>query len=90
MSDAGRGPEGRRAGNQAARMMGVGLQFAGSIVLLLLVGQWADARLGTGPWLLITGVMVGAAAGFYSLYRQLMSETRGDRHDARPGQGREG
>lgn len=63
-------------------MLGVGLQFAGSIVLFLLVGQWLDSRLGTEPWLLIGGVMLGATAGFYSLYRQLMSETRP--RDAKP------
>jgi ATP synthase protein I len=79
----------RRASTQAARMMGVGLQFAGSIVLFLLLGQWLDARLGTEPWLLITGVMVGSTAGFYSLYRQLMSETRPPDRKG-PGDGRDG
>lgn len=53
-------------------MAGVGLQFALSIVLFLLAGQWLDRRLGTEPWLLILGVLVGAVAGFYSLYRQLV------------------
>lgn len=72
MAGAGRGPEERRpAHSEAARVAGVGLQFAASIVIFLLVGQWLDDRLGTEPWLLIVGVMVGAAAGFFSLYRQL-------------------
>lgn len=89
MSREGGGTDDRRARNQAARMMGVGLQFAGSIVLFLLLGQWLDARLGTEPWLLIAGVMLGATAGFYSLYRQLMSETR-PRDPGGPGDGRGG
>jgi F0F1-type ATP synthase assembly protein I len=58
--------------SQAGEVLGVGLQFAASIVVFLFVGRWLDARLGTAPWLLLAGVMVGAAAGFYSLYRQLV------------------
>lgn len=86
MAGAGRGPEERRpAHSDAAKVAGVGLQFAASIVLFLLAGQWLDARLGTEPWLLIAGVMIGAAAGFFSLYRQLTggSSRRGpdDRED---------
>lgn len=64
-----RGVEGSHV---AANYLGTGLQFAGSIVLFLFVGQWLDRRLGTDPWLLLLGVFVGAAAGFYSLYRQLV------------------
>lgn len=51
--------------------MGVGLQFAGAIVLFLFLGRWLDSRLGTEPWLLLAGVLVGSVAGFISLYRQL-------------------
>jgi ATP synthase protein I len=72
MTSAGKDRDERRgARGEAARVMGVGLQFAAAIVLFLLLGQWLDERLGTEPWLLIAGVMVGAAGGFYSLYRQL-------------------
>lgn len=62
---------------EGAQFIGVGLQFAGSILLFLFAGRWLDERLGTGPWLLLLGVFVGGAAGFYSLYRQLTSATRG-------------
>jgi ATP synthase protein I len=65
--------EGKRSGaSQAGEVLGVGLQFAGSIVLFLFVGRWLDGRLGTEPWLMILGVMIGAAAGFFSMYRQLV------------------
>jgi F0F1-type ATP synthase assembly protein I len=56
----------------AGEMMGLGLQFAASILLFLFVGHWLDGRLGTRPWLLIAGALVGGAAGFYSMYRQLV------------------
>lgn len=60
----------------AAEFAGVGLQFAGAILLFLFAGRWLDARLGTEPWLLLAGVFVGAGAGFYSIYRQLVIAPR--------------
>ena len=65
----GRSPAGSP---QAAEVMGVGLQFAGAILLFLFIGRWLDDRFGTTPWLLILGVMVGAGGGFYSMYRRLV------------------
>lgn len=93
MTSAGKDPDERRgAHGEAARVMGVGLQFAAAIVLFLLLGQWLDERFGTEPWLLITGVMVGAAGGFYSLYRQLAGGSKGGgagSGDERPGDPRD-
>ncbi len=57
---------------EAGDMMGVGLQFAASILLFLFVGMWLDKRLGTGPWLLIAGVFIGGTAGFWSIYHRLV------------------
>ena len=57
---------------QPGDLAGVGLQFAGSIVLFLLVGMWLDRKLGTDPWLLIVGVFTGGTAGFWSMYRRLV------------------
>jgi ATP synthase protein I len=69
-----REPEWKRtSASQAGEVMGVGLQFAASILLFLFLGRWLDGRLGTEPWLLLLGVLVGATAGFYALYRQLVS-----------------
>lgn len=69
-------PGRRHGGPQAGDMMGVGLQFAASILLFLFLGMWADRKLGTDPWLLIAGVFVGGAAGFWSMYRRLVVEPR--------------
>lgn len=65
-----------KGGLPAGDMMGVGLQFAASILLFLFVGMWLDGKLGTAPWLLIVGVFVGGSAGFYSMYRRLVIEPR--------------
>jgi ATP synthase protein I len=71
----------RHGGPQAGDMMGVGLQFAASILLFLFLGMWADRRLGTDPWLLIVGVFVGGTAGFWSMYRRLVVEPRMKQRD---------
>ena len=35
-----------------------------------LIGGWLlDRWLGTGPWLLVAGIVLGAAAGFYEFIR---------------------
>ena len=63
---------GRPTASQAGEVLGVGLQFAGAILIFLFAGRWLDDRLGTEPWLLLLGVLSGAVAGFTSLYRQLV------------------
>jgi F0F1-type ATP synthase assembly protein I len=60
---------------QATRFLGVGLTWVGSTVLFLFLGSWADGRLGTKPWLSLLGAVVGAAAGFYNLIRQVAAAT---------------
>lgn len=71
----------RREGLSGAEFAGVGVQFAGAIVLFLFVGQWVDKRFGTQPFGVIVGVFTGAGGAFYSMYRKLMAAQRAD--DAR-------
>ena len=40
-----------------------------AVVSGLLAGWLLDRWLGTSPWLLVTGLILGAAAGFYELVR---------------------
>ena len=63
-----------------AAYMGLGLQFGAAIVLFMFVGMWLDKRIGTTPWLMVIGVFVGAAGGFYGIYRKLMADQK--REDA--------
>lgn len=60
----------------AGAAAGMGLQFAISVILFLLAGQWLDRRLGTEPLFLMVFVFVGAGASFYSIYRRLMEQQR--------------
>jgi F0F1-type ATP synthase assembly protein I len=52
------------------------VQFALTILAFVFAGIWLDRRLGTTPWLLILCVFVGAAGGFYSMYRRVTAAQR--------------
>jgi len=72
----------------AKQVAGAGFQFTVAVLLGAFAGIWLDEKLGTSPWLVIVLVFVGAAVGFYSLYRNLMKGQRlGDRRH--PGERRE-
>ncbi|MBM4194929.1 MAG: AtpZ/AtpI family protein [Gemmatimonadetes bacterium] len=50
-------------------MLGLGLQFVVTILVCLFAGQWLDRRLGTTPWLLLAGMLLGGALGFWTMIR---------------------
>jgi len=74
------------SGPGAAAFAGVGIQLGLTLTLFALLGRWLDARLGTSPWLLLVCVFVGAAAGFYSIYRRVI----GGGSQSRPPRPRDG
>ena len=47
----------------------VGLELVAATVLGAGLGYGLDRWLGTGPWLLVVGVVLGSAAGFLAVYR---------------------
>jgi ATP synthase protein I len=54
------------------RAMGVasacGLDLAGAILIGVLAGLFADSRLHSAPWGLLSGLFIGLVAGFYTAY----------------------
>jgi F0F1-type ATP synthase assembly protein I len=54
----------------------VGLELALSVLVGVLGGQWLDTRLGTEPWLMVSGLLLGAVAGFRTLWRALDKANR--------------
>jgi ATP synthase protein I len=71
-------PSGRRgrALTTAARLASVGIEFALSTVIGMLGGRWLDGKLGTEPWLMIVGLLLGVTAGFRSLIRTAQKANR--------------
>lgn len=51
-----------------------GVQFAATIVFCLFAGWWLDERWSTSPLFLVSGIALGAVAGFYHLYKTLTAE----------------
>jgi len=54
----------------------VGLEFSVSIILTLFAGMWLDTRYGTGPWLMIAGVILGFAVGMRGVWRHVAAADR--------------
>lgn len=72
------GPRDQNAALSASEFAGIGVQFAATILVFVFAGVWLDGRLGSTPWFVLIGVFVGAAAGFYSMYRKVMAAQRRD------------
>lgn len=53
----------------------VGLEFAGCVLVGLVVGYWIDGKLGTG-WVTFVGLAVGITAGYRTLWRALQIANR--------------
>ena len=55
------------------RFSGVGLELAGAIAGLALVGYWVDKHFGTHPWGILAGVAIGLVGGLYNLIRESLA-----------------
>ena len=70
---------------EISRYLGYGLTWALSTLLFLYLGTLGDRWLGSEPALTLIGACVGAAAGFYYMYRHLVdaSKQKGRREEDR-------
>lgn len=55
-------PESRQMLGQATRYMAVGLEMGVAVALGILAGRYADDKLGTEPYLLMVGIVLGLGA----------------------------
>ena len=82
---AGGPGEGPRDGRSqlATTMAGLGpyLQIGWIFVFAQLIGMgigwWLDTKLGTRPWLLVVGLLLGMAAGFVNLVQVTKQDRKG-------------
>ena len=54
------------------RLLGFGWYFATSLGAGAVGGYFLDRWLGTKPWLLIAGMLLGTVLGFYGMFKMLM------------------
>jgi F0F1-type ATP synthase assembly protein I len=64
-------------------------EAAFSIPIAIGIGYWLDSRLGTSPWLLLAGVVVGLGAALRRLWslRRLVEEEAREAAEASPPEG---
>ena len=58
------------------RYSSVGIELAGAVAGLALVGYWLDRRFGTTPWGILGGVVIGLVGGLYNLVRESLEAVR--------------
>ena len=68
--DPSRAAEARQR-RDMGRYLGLGAQFAASVMLLTFGGYWLDGRLGSSPWFLLVGVFLGFAGGLVSIVKKV-------------------
>lgn len=54
---------------EAAGAASVGIEMALATGIGWGIGYWLDGKYGTGPWLMLVGLLFGVAAGFKGLIR---------------------
>jgi ATP synthase protein I len=69
VSPAEPGRPDRRWVRQLGVLSGVGLTLVISTVLGFWGGYVLDQRLGTAPWLMLVGLLLGIVSGFVNLFR---------------------
>jgi F0F1-type ATP synthase assembly protein I len=59
----------------------VGVQLAASVVAGLVVGNYLDGKLQTGPWLAVVGTILGTVGGIWNLIKIMKREERRTKDD---------
>ncbi|MFZ4986319.1 MAG: AtpZ/AtpI family protein [Blastocatellia bacterium] len=65
------GPDNSRFGQRAALLLGIGAAISSPIAGGVLLGYFFDHRLGTSPWLSVTGLIVGSVGAILGVLRIL-------------------
>jgi F0F1-type ATP synthase assembly protein I len=63
------------------RYSGVGLELAGATAGLAFVGYWIDSKYGTGPWGILSGVLIGIVGGLYNMVKESLKAVREAKSD---------
>jgi F0F1-type ATP synthase assembly protein I len=65
----------------------VGIQLAVTVVVLFFLGRWLDDRLGTSPWLMLAGLLLGIVGGMIKFFRSAIDLGRQEDAQSRKGGG---
>ena len=69
-----------------AKLSSLGVELGVAVVVGFGLGYWLDRKLGTQPWLMVAGLLLGAVAGMKSLIQAARKATLGtERKDDKSG-----
>jgi F0F1-type ATP synthase assembly protein I len=57
-------------------MTAIGINVAGVLVIGIFLGHLVDTRLGSGPWGLLVGIVLGLVGGGFSAFRLIQQFLR--------------
>jgi F0F1-type ATP synthase assembly protein I len=69
----GREEDAAESYRRAAPYLDASWQLVGSVALWTAAGWFADRKLHTVPWLLVSGAVVGTALGFYLFFKSVLA-----------------
>lgn len=69
------GEDAARSYRQAGPYLDASWQLGGSVAVWTIVGFLLDKKLGTSPWLLVGGSVLGMGMGFYLFFKALAAIT---------------
>jgi ATP synthase protein I len=63
---------------KAYEIIAAALQLAVAVILMFFLGNWLDGKFNSAPWLMLTGLAVGFAGGFFAFLRSVQKMARGE------------
>ena len=69
----------KRSLGQIGPYLGLGIEFAVTLLVFIFAGHYLDKRWGTDPWLLLAGATLGFLIAFYNFFKTLLKLTDRDR-----------
>ncbi len=67
------------------RLVALGMNFAGGVIIFALAGLWLDRRLGSIPAFTIGGTLLGLVLSFLNIYWKLAAYEKRHREDREKG-----
>jgi len=69
----------REIADALALLTQIGITMVTCIVLMLLLGQFLDSKLGTSPWMTVVCILLGCTAAIRSMYTLTMAAAGKDK-----------
>lgn len=65
---------GRQLIDALGMVTSLGLSMAAAVAVGLLAGRWLDGVLDSSPWATVAGIILGMAAGLWSVYKRVLNK----------------